>query len=89
MDQQQPKRPGPKGPRTKFDETSPAYRIIYGLFADRADFCRKTRTPHGTAHLWLCNGDIPAARRNAVIANAAAEGVTIPTAMFERRADAA
>jgi hypothetical protein len=78
----EPKRPGPKGPRNDHDAETPAYRIIYGVFGSLAEFCRATKTPPGTAHLWLTNGLIPAHRQPKVRRNAAAAGVEIPAHLF-------
>lgn len=81
-EQQQPKRPGPKGPRMDHDTETPAFRIIYGVFKSLSEFCRVTKVPKPTAHLWLCTGLIPARRQQEVMANATAAGVTIPPELF-------
>jgi hypothetical protein len=79
---QQPKQSGPKGPRLNHDTETPAYRIIYGLFASLSDFCDKTDTPLATAHLWLKNGLVPAHRQAKVITKAREAGVDIEPALF-------
>lgn len=78
----QPKRPGPKGPRMDHRTTTPAYRIIYGVFGSLAKFCRDTGVKPGTAHRWLVNGIIPAERQLDVIERAKAKGVEFDPALF-------
>lgn len=83
MDETQPPaRRGPKGPRLDHDKETPAYRIIYGLFGSLSEFCKRTGTPPGTAHLWLVNGLIPAHRQEAVMTKASEAGVDIPPHLF-------
>lgn len=78
----QPKRPGPKGPRMDHATDTPAYRIIYGVFGGQSRFCRATKTSPGTAHRWLVNGIIPAERQLDIIANARSAGVEFDPALF-------
>lgn len=79
---EQPKRPGPKGPRMDHATDTPAYRIIYGVFGSLSGFCRATGTAAGTAHRWLVNGIIPAERQHDVIVKAQAAGVEFDPALF-------
>jgi hypothetical protein len=84
-----PKRSGPKGPRLPHDTTSPAYRIIYGVFGGLSEFCRATDIKPPTAHLWLVNGIIPdnkGHRHAHILACAKAKGLELPPEMFVRAA---